>query len=352
MKKLFALSLALLMLFSCLAGCGQKAEEPAPAPEAPAAEAPAAEAPAAEAPAAEEAGEPDYSDITVAWVSPLVASEFYDYAKAGMEACAEEYGFKTYWTGADDHTSEMMIEAMEACIADGVDAIGTVPLSESAWRPILERCIEEGIPVGAAACEVSDELIVGYVGTDNWNTGWKMIEEAHKAVGEGDINVGVLMSNLDTANQLIQLDAIKAYLEENAVPGGGVVDVRETLGDALKGTEASEMMLQAYPEINVIISLEGVSGPYAAKAAQDLDMEVVVIGMDDSAETLEAIAAGTQYASMAQNCFKWGYYSTKMAFLAAVDRLDEMENTTVDSGVVMVTKDNVDTYAEELFVMP
>ncbi len=49
MKKLFALILALTLVFA-LSACGQAAE---PAPAAPAAEAPAAEAPAAEAPAAE-----------------------------------------------------------------------------------------------------------------------------------------------------------------------------------------------------------------------------------------------------------------------------------------------------------
>ena len=296
-------------------------------------------------------GEGDYSDITVAWVSPLVAHEFYANAKKGMEDCAKEYGFNTYWTGADDHTNEMMIEAMEACIADGVDAIATCPLSESAWAPILQRCKDEGIPVAAASCRVSDGLTVGFVGTDNAAVGKKMIEEAHKKVGTDELYVGVLMSNLDTANQLIQLDAVKAYLEENNIKGG-VVDVRETLGDANTALDVSTNMFTAYPEINVCLSFTGDGGPSAAQAADQLGRDIVIIGMDDSGLTLDAIRNGTQYASMAQNCYKWGYYSTKMAFLAAVDRLDEMESTDIDSGVVVITQDNVDTYTDELYVMP
>ena len=55
---------------------------------------------------------------------------------------------------------------------------------------------------------------------------------------------------------------------------------------------------------------------------------------------------------MAQNCYKWGYYSTKMAFLAAVGRLDEMDSLSIDSGVVMITVDNIDSYADELYIMP
>ena len=301
--------------------------------------------PAAAAPAE------DYSNLTVAWVSPLIAHEFYAYAKQGLEDCGKEYGFKTYWTGADDHTSEKMIEAMEAVIADGVAAIGTVPLSESAWAAILKRCVDEGIPVGAAACEVSEHLRVGFVGTDNYNTGRKMIEESHKKLGSDEVYIGVLMSNLDTANQLIQKEAVQDYVKEKGLTGG-IVDVRETLGDSNTALDVSSSMLAAYPEINVILAFTGEGGACAAQSAAEVGRDVVIIGMDDSQYTLTAIKNGTQYASMAQNCYKWGYYSTKMAFLAAVGRLNEMDSTVIDSGVVMITKDNIDSYADELFVMP
>ncbi len=351
MKKAIIVTLVLAMLVSLLGACqptAPTAEEPSQAP----AEEPAQQAnePAEEASAPAAEGEEDYSDITVAWVSPLIAHEFYAYAKQGMEDCAKEYGFKAYWTGADDHTSEKMIEAMEAVIADGVDAIGTVPLSESAWAPILQRCVDEGIPVAAAACEVSENLRVGFVGTDNYATGTKMIEEASKKVGN-EVHVGILMSNLDTANQLIQKQAVEDYINEKGLTGG-IVDVRETLGDANKALDVSSAMLAAYPEINVILSFTGEGGASAAQSAAEVSRDVCIIGMDDSELTLTAIKNGTEYASMAQNCYKWGYYSTKMAFLAAVGRLDEMESTVIDSGVVMITKDNAETYADELFVMP
>ena len=293
----------------------------------------------------------DYSEMTVAWVSPLIAHEFYAYAKQGLEDCAKEYGFKPYWTGANDHTSEKMIEAMEAVIADGVVAIGTVPLSESAWAAILQRCVNEGIPVAAAACEVSENLRVGFVGTDNYNTGRKMIEESHKKLGKDEVYIGVLMSNLDTANQLIQKNAVEDYVKEKGLKGG-IVDVRETLGDSNTALDVSSSMLAAYPEINIILAFTGEGGAAAAQSAAEVGRNVIIIGMDDSQYTLTAIRNGTQYASMAQNCYKWGYYSTKMAFLAAVGRLGEMSSTVIDSGVVMITKDNVDTYASELFVMP
>ena len=351
MKKAIVVSLVLAMLVSLL-GC-QSAPTPTETSQT-STEAPQAASvePSDEssAPSAETEETEDYSDITVAWVSPLIAYEFYNYAKEGMEACGKEYGFKTYWTGADDHTSEKMIEAMEACIADGVNAIGTVPLSESAWAPILQRCVDEGIPVAAAACEVSENLRVGFVGTDNYAVGTKMIEEASKKVG-GEVNVGILMSNLDTANQLIQKQAVEDYIKAQGLKGG-IVDVRETQGDANKALDVSSAMLAAYPEINIILSFTGEGGASAAQSAAEVGRDVCIIGMDDSDLTLTAIKNGTEYASMAQNCYKWGYYSTKMAFLAAVDRLNEMESTKIDSGVVMITKDNADTYSDELYVMP
>lgn len=344
MKKTIVVILVIALLVSVLGCQATQTEEVQASSEAP------SQAVSAETSSAASESAEDYSNITVAWVSPLIAHEFYDYAKQGMEAAGAEYGFKTYWTGADDHTSEKMIEAMEAVIADGVDAIATVPLSESAWAPILQKCVDLGIPVAAAACEVSENLRVGFVGTDNKAVGIKMIEEASKKVGN-EVHVGILMSNLDTANQMIMKDAVETYIAENGLTGG-IVDVRETQGDANKALDVSSAMLAAYPEINVILAFTGEGGASAAQSAAEVGRDVCIIGMDDSDLTLAAIENGTEYASMAQNCYKWGYYSTKMAFLAKVGRLDEMESTVVDSGVVMITKDNVDSYSDELYVMP
>ena len=343
MKKLL---LVLLVILTVLTVCACGTETPAATPETPA----ATETPAAPAEPEGSAAD-DYSSMTVAWVSPLVAHEFYAYAKQGLEDCAAEYGFQSYWTGADDHTSESMIEVMESVIADGVNAIGTVPLNESAWAPILQRCVDAGIPVGAAAIDVSENLRVGYVGTDNTATGRRMIEEAHKKVGTDEVYIGVLMSNLDTANQLIQKDAVEAYISEKGLTGG-IVDVRETLGDNNTALDVSSQMFAGYPEINILLAFTGEGGAMAAQSAKEIGKEVVIIGMDDSEYTITAIREGIEYASMAQNCYKWGYYSTKMAFLASVGRLGEMPSTSIDSGVVMITKDNLDTYSDELYIMP
>jgi len=350
MKKLIALVLVLSLSVLMLSACSQDSPAPA-APAAPAPAEPAEPAPNAPEPPPPDTSGEDYSHITVAWVSPLIAHEFYAYAKQGMEDVAKEYGFQTYWTGADDHTSEKMIEAMEMVIADGVDAIGTVPLSESAWAPILQRCVDLGIPVGAAAIDVSEHLRGGFVGTDNAAVGRRMIEESHKKLGSDEVHIGILMSNLDTANQLIQKDAVEAYILEKGL-SGGIVDTRETLGDSITALTVSEQMLAAYPEINIMLAFTGEGGAALGQAAHEAGRDVVIIGMDDSEYTLASIRNGWQFASMAQNCYKWGYYSTKMAFLAAVGRLDEMDSLIIDSGVVMLTIDNLDTYSDELYIMP
>ena len=73
MKKTLCMLMALVMVFTCLAGCGAKETE------APAAEAPAAEAPAAEAPAAEESAE-EGGEIVIA----LITNTTGDYAQYGL----------------------------------------------------------------------------------------------------------------------------------------------------------------------------------------------------------------------------------------------------------------------------
>lgn len=86
-KRILALTLSLLLLLSCLTGCGSKTEAPTeePAVEEPAAEEPAAEEPAAEEPGAEEdAQESDAQDTSkVADASDM--AEPVDVLEEGME---------------------------------------------------------------------------------------------------------------------------------------------------------------------------------------------------------------------------------------------------------------------------
>ena len=153
MKKIFALLLALCMVFA-LAACGQSAAptaEPAPAAEAPAAEAPAEEAPAAEAAPAEAAGDTkvamitDYGDIT----DQSFNQTTYEACKAFCEANGVDF---TYFKPASD-SDEDRVSMIEKAIDEGYNVI---VMPGYAFAPAIAATAPEYDDVTFIALDVSD----------------------------------------------------------------------------------------------------------------------------------------------------------------------------------------------------
>ena len=155
MKKIFALVLALCMVFA-LAACGQQAA-PAPAAEAPAAEAPAAEAPAAEAPAAEApAGE---QTVLKLWcIATESDANRHGYEKAIAEFEAAHPDIKIEWEAFENESYKTKIKAAMmggdtedlpdifftwsgAFLGDFANA-GTVYCLDEAYKPFADQLPE------------------------------------------------------------------------------------------------------------------------------------------------------------------------------------------------------------------
>lgn len=154
MKKLFALILALLMVFSMVA-CAAKEEAPkadAPAADAPAADAPAKEdAPAdepADAPAADEPADAPAADepVQLGFTFFYFGDAFTQDVRSGvLDACAE-LGWEVNVQDAN-LDSATQINQMETFITQGVDAILFGTVDPDGLIPVCEDALAAGIPV-------------------------------------------------------------------------------------------------------------------------------------------------------------------------------------------------------------
>jgi len=70
------------------------------------------------------------------------------------------------------------------------------------------------------------------------------------------------------------------------------------------------------------------------------------LAIDDNKDTLQYIRDGKIWGTMAQNFYKMGYTAGEFA-------KDYLENkkvdSVVDSGTILITKDNIDTYRDEFY---
>ena len=73
--------------------------------------------------------------------------------------------------------------------------------------------------------------------------------------------------------------------------------------------------------------------------------------VDAVAETIDNIIAGDEWATMAQNFFKRGYESVRMAYEYYTSGGTAEFPKYVDSGTVLITAENASTYEDDLWAV-
>ena len=343
MKKLIALLLALVMVVGLVA-CGAKEEAAAPAEK--------EEAAPAETEAAKEEAAPEASEDApyIIMVNALNGHPVYEQQAEAARKAAEDYGVNLEIIGPSMGTSTIVsdyVAAMENAITLQPDAIICEP-----FDPALFTCVtqayEAGIPVFCTSNGTDNtEEYISCTGTDNTQYGITAADMIAEATG-GKANLLVVLGNLTTVNQVEQLEGIKSRIAE-AYPDMKVVDAVADENDLSKAVTLFQDNFNAYPEIDTVVMLESTGGPGAAQVAKEMNKEVRILDIDAVAETIANIQAGTEWATLAQNFFKRGYESVRMAY-EYLDQDGQIEYSQfMDSSTVLITAENAPTYEEDLW---
>ena len=93
-----------------------------------------------------------------------------------------------------------------------------------------------------------------------------------------------------------------------------VVDAVADDNDLSKAVSLFQDNFNAYPEIDTVVMLESTGGPGAAQVAKEMGKQVRILDIDAVAETIDNIEAGEEWATLAQNFYKRGYESVRMAY--------------------------------------
>ena len=341
MKKLIALLLALVMVVGLVA-CGAKEEAAAPA------EKEEAAAPAATEAAKEEAAPEEAPYIIM--VNALNGHPVYEQQAEAARKAAEDYGVTLEIIGPSMGTSTIVsdyVAAMENAITLQPDAIICEP-----FDPALFTCVtqahEAGIPVFCTSNGTDNtEEYVSCTGTDNTQYGITAADMIAEATG-GKANLLVVLGNLTTVNQVEQLEGIKSRIAE-AYPDMKVVDAVADENDLSKAVTLFQDNFNAYPEIDTVVMLESTGGPGAAQVAKEMNKEVRILDIDAVAETIANIEAGSEWATLAQNFFKRGYESVRMAYEYLTQDGQIEYSQFMDSSTVLITAENAPTYEEDLW---
>ena len=156
-----------------------------------------------------------------------------------------------------------------------------------------------------------------YIGTSNYRAGQICQDLVREAIPEGG-KVAVLLSNLTKNNMeerkagYEEMEAEKNTSEES--PKWKTVAYLTDEGDMEKTKDNVLQLLEEHTDLACIVGMNGYHGPTFLKVLKEANKlgGIRIVAFDEAGETLEGIAAGDVYATVAQDPFKYGYEAVRM----------------------------------------
>ena len=237
---------------------------------------------------------------------------------------------------------EEQIRILEDLISKKVDAVVLAPANTQAIAAGVQKLNAAKIPVVYDNTRGSGGEFITYIGADNILVGRTMAEEMAKRLGgKGKLLVLEGMPGQQTADD--RLKGVKEVLAKN--PG---IQVFSQTGKWTidEGRNVTENTLQRWPDLNAILCIGGEMALGAAEAvkAAGRDGKVIISSMDVNPAQVTALKASKTDFTISQAPGDQAYWSVAAAIRALNGEKVPKE---IRTPVVVVTKENVDKYAEK-----
>jgi ribose transport system substrate-binding protein len=281
---------------------------------------------------------------------------YWQQVRFGFEDAAKTLGVKGDLDGPATYDPDGELTAFRQAIDQHPAGICVSASRPELFRPEIDKAIAAGIPVICVDSDVPDSKRVLYVGTDNQRAGHESLKRMAAILsGKGNLVVISIPGQLNLDNRLTGVnEALKAY------PGLKVAKVLDDKGDPRNAYDAISELVQKKEKVDGILCLEASGGAGAAGALHRFSMEgkLPIVAFDDDPETLDWIDRGAITATIAQKPYVMSYYGLKLLddlHHNAVHQYKDWRTavaapmpTFVDTGTVVVDKNNLKLYREAL----
>ena len=262
----------------------------------------------------------------------------FNYAKVGAEREAAKRGnIEVIWRAPETADQLKQKEILESFITQRVDGIAISTTNGDFLTDTINRAIDAGIPVTTWDSDAPKSKRIAFYGVDDFASGKIMGEETVKLLG-GKGTVAIITS-VGAFNLQRRLDGVKEALAQH--PDVKVVEVYDIKEDIVHCAEIIAAGTNQYPGLGAWISTGG--WPVFTRNALDaVPAQTKVVSFDTIAPAPDLLKAGKVQVLLGQKYFGWGSESIRL--LAEIKAGKMPATPIIDSGVDIVTPDNVDAY--------
>ena len=255
--------------------------------------------------------------------------------------------------GQSAHTVSFNGPASESAVADqvslvenainrGVSAIVLAPSDPEALAPVVKRAFEAGIPVAiidSMLAAGNEAYYQTFLSTDNCAAGELAAQTMIDAAGSTG-QVAVMSYVAGVGSEIGRVGCFSDYLAKN--PDLEIVGPFYSQSQMATALNQTTDILAANTDL---VGIFGANEPTAIGMGRAIEQagkagQLTAIGFDGNADLQDMVKSGTLLATAVQGSFQMGELGVQavMGVLAG-----ETIETFIDTGVVMVTKDNIDS---------
>jgi ribose transport system substrate-binding protein len=262
----------------------------------------------------------------------------FNYAKTGAEREAKKLGnIDVIWRGPENADQLRQKEILESFITQRVDGIAISCLNGDFLADTINKAVDAGIPVVTWDADSPKSKRVAFYGVDDKASGRIMGEQAVKLLG-GKGTVAIITS-VGAVNLQRRLEGVREVLAQH--PEMKIVETYDIKEDTVRCAEIIAAGTNRYPDLGAWISVGGWP-VFTRNALASVPPQTKVISFDTIPPAPDLLKAGKVQVLLGQKYFGWGSESVRL--LADIKAGKMPSSPIVDSGVDVVTAENVDQY--------
>ena len=284
------------------------------------------------------------ADKEIAVIVKTANSDFWQNVKKGSTTAASEMkGYTASFQGAASDTDLAgQVALVENAVNRKVAAIVLAPSDPEALIPAMKKAWEAKIPViliDSAAADSGKAYYQSFLATDNQKAGELCAQALIDKVGTTG-KIAIMSYTAGSGSEIGRVGGFKKYIESHSK--------LQIVGPFYSNSQMGTALNQTTDVLAANADLKGIFGanePTAIGMGRALAQtgkagKVVAIGFDGNSDLQGFIKDGTLEAIAVQSAYEMGHLGVKTA-------VELIEGKTVpkfrDTGVLMVTKKNIDT---------
>jgi ribose transport system substrate-binding protein len=288
------------------------------------------------------ASDPAKKTLRFAVIPKALDIPVFNYARIGAERAARDMGdVQVLWNAPASADQLKQKEILESYITQRVDGIAISALAGDFLNDTINRAVDAGIPVVTWDSDAPNSKRIAFYGVDDAASGRILGEETVKLLG-GKGKVAIITS-IGATNLQNRLNGVKEALAK--APGVEIVETYDIQEDPIRCAEIIATGSRRYPDLAAWISVGGWP-VFTRNALAGLDSsKTKVISFDTIDPALDLLREGKVQVLLGQKYFGWGSESVKL--LRDIRNGKPPASPIIDSGVDIVTRANVEQYAEQ-----